>query len=353
MLGTQVHLKAPFFTKMQKKKQMRAEPLKRSSAPILSVAVCTYNRPQMLEDCLQSLFAQSIDPKQFEILVIDNNSPPATKELVLGLQKKQSKHNIRYYFEARQGVSYARNLAIREARGSYLAYMDDDHTVIADWCRHILASFEKVRPQPAVVGGPVLNVYPWGKAPHFDEAMLAPANNLGRKSDFLDKLTGPQRGFGTGNCAMSLDILRRYPEGFSVALGRKGTKAFGSEDAELFMRMRQDGHIFWYGVSMISYHRITPDRTYIFTRFRRGLYEGMSSAHMDKDRIKAIALCKICVYAACIAPFVILSLFRHPLSFKKRLNGRAMRAGEHIGYFLGTLKELWRARLGKKHKKAL
>ncbi len=91
----------------------------------VSIIIPTYNRCLSLEKAVFSFMMQSYAPDAFEIIVADNNSRDRTAQLVPEMAKR-SKVRIRYIFEPRQGVHFARNSAAKMANGDYLYYTDDD-----------------------------------------------------------------------------------------------------------------------------------------------------------------------------------------------------------------------------------
>ena len=98
---------------------------------IVSVIVCTYNRAVLLERLLQSLSALKAEPEQFEIIVVDNNSTDETRHIAESFENPRIQFN--YFFEARQGLSHARNRGWQEAKGEYVAFLDDEFTVPENW----------------------------------------------------------------------------------------------------------------------------------------------------------------------------------------------------------------------------
>ncbi|MFK7935689.1 MAG: glycosyltransferase family 2 protein, partial [Saprospiraceae bacterium] len=96
-----------------------------------TVAICTYNRVNILKRCLSSLAKADSAGTTFEILVIDNNSTDCTKEISTTFAARFL--HFRYYFEQQQGLSYARNAAYQLAKGEWLVYLDDDAKVFEDF----------------------------------------------------------------------------------------------------------------------------------------------------------------------------------------------------------------------------
>lgn len=89
-----------------------------------SFAICTYNRAFIIHKCLQSILLQKDVKVDFEILIIDNNSTDNTAQVVRPFVEQNT--NFRYIVEKKQGLSYARNRAITEAKGKWIVYVDDD-----------------------------------------------------------------------------------------------------------------------------------------------------------------------------------------------------------------------------------
>jgi glycosyltransferase involved in cell wall biosynthesis len=124
----------------------------------VSVSICTYNRCTELRDALESVMCQQASGIRYEVIVVDNNSTDDTKQIVDSFV--QSGHNnLRYVFEGRQGLSYARNTAISQARSPLLAFTDDDVRVSPDWVATIKRVFDK-HSEVAYIGGKVLPRWP-------------------------------------------------------------------------------------------------------------------------------------------------------------------------------------------------
>src|ERR1041384_8686802 len=105
----------------------------------ITVVVCTYNRCESLPKTLESLMTLTVpEAIPWEILVVDNNSKDATREVVKEFCRR-APDRARHLFESQQGLSNARNAGIREARGEILAFTDDDVTVRPHWLPSLTA----------------------------------------------------------------------------------------------------------------------------------------------------------------------------------------------------------------------
>jgi glycosyltransferase involved in cell wall biosynthesis len=104
-----------------------------------TVAICTYNGANRLPNVLDRLLTQTDTERiQWEILVVDNNSTDQTKRVVQQYQEQHQEtglkqRQLRYYFEAEQGLAIARQRAVKEARGELIGFLDDDNLPTPTW----------------------------------------------------------------------------------------------------------------------------------------------------------------------------------------------------------------------------
>ena len=120
----------------------------------VSVIISTYNRGEMLAAAVESVLAQESREVSYEVIVVDNNSTDATRSIVEGYIGR-GHSNLRYVFEARQGVSYARNAGLAAARSPVIAFADDDVRVSKDWVFNIKREFD-LHPEIDFLGGKIL-----------------------------------------------------------------------------------------------------------------------------------------------------------------------------------------------------
>jgi GT2 family glycosyltransferase len=108
--------------------------------PILSVIVCTRERPDDLRNCLAALARQTAGP--LEVIVVDN--APRTDRTRLVAEEA----GVRYVLEPRPGLDNARNAGLAAARAELVAYTDDDAVPADDWAAVLL----EVLAEPGVAG---------------------------------------------------------------------------------------------------------------------------------------------------------------------------------------------------------
>ena len=103
-----------------------------------SVVVPTFNRPDLLERCLEALVRQDVDPRTYEIVVADDAASTETQRQVEAWVKQcaPTGPEIRYLpVRQTQGPAAARNAGWRSARGRVIAFTDDDCLPEPGWLR--------------------------------------------------------------------------------------------------------------------------------------------------------------------------------------------------------------------------
>src|SRR5262249_40988234 len=214
-----------------------------SDRPLVSVVVCTRNRPDSVLVTLRSLLAMHYRP--FEIVLIDNApSSDATKDAVLAAYGEDPR--VRHVRESRRGLSCARNRGLTEASADIVAFTDDDVTVDPWWLDGIVRGFQAA-PDVACVTGMIATAQLENASQlyfHLREAWGAVCER--RVFDLADNrddspLYPYSPGiFGAGaNFAVSRVVMKEIG-GFNEALGA-GTLSGGGEDLEMFMRIILSG----------------------------------------------------------------------------------------------------------------
>jgi GT2 family glycosyltransferase len=220
----------------------------------ISVAVCTRDRPEVLRGCLARL--RQIPGPEMEFLIVDN-APSTTDSRAVFDQVVGTDRRFRHLHEPRPGLSRARNRALSEARGSVIAYTDDDVWVDPDWPRALAAGFQQTG--VGCVTGLICTAAIDGPAERYFDARVSWADScrpvlhrIGGSTDrgLFPYLPGT---FGAGaNFAVRTELLRELG-GFDEALGA-GTPAAGGEDLDIFVRVLLAGHALAYQPSAVVWH---------------------------------------------------------------------------------------------------
>jgi len=107
-----------------------------------SVIIVTYNRPQDLAACLDSILNQSMLP--LEVMVIDNDAKQSARAVVCQYEARYTAQEIalRYQVSPKNSLPVARNLGVRLSRGDIVLFLDDDVVLEANYLSEILKVFE-------------------------------------------------------------------------------------------------------------------------------------------------------------------------------------------------------------------
>jgi GT2 family glycosyltransferase len=223
--------------------------------PSVSVAVCTRDRRQDLERCLEALLR--LDPAPLEIVVIDN--APATNE-TRDLVLTRFRHAVQYVLEPRPGLDWARNRAVIETRGDIVAFTDDDVLVDRGWAGVIAEIFASA-PEVMAVTGLVAPAELESEAQHlfeqyggFGRGFARRWHRRGQRAGFPGPVPHGAGAYGTGaNMAFRRALFERIG-GFAHELD-VGTPTNGGGDLEFFFRVLREDFTLVYEPRAVVWHR--------------------------------------------------------------------------------------------------
>lgn len=94
----------------------------------ISIIIPVYNVEKYIEKCINSALRQDLPFSEYEILVIDDESPDNSVEIVNKMASQYE--NIRLISQKNKGLGGARNTGILEANGKYLLFLDADDYIL-------------------------------------------------------------------------------------------------------------------------------------------------------------------------------------------------------------------------------
>jgi len=244
-----------------------------------SIVIATYNRAGMLRDTLASL-AQLRPAAPWEVIVVDNNSPDNTQEVV---EEAAAGFPVplRYAFEREQGRSAALNCGFRLASGDIVVTTDDDVRVEPDWLDQIGNALTSL--ECDYVGGRVTPIF---ENPALPAWFPNRPGLLWGVVALLDYGPTPVK-YGVRvplgvNMAMRREAIERAG-GFDPSIGRKAGTLLGQEVREWCLRAHACGLAGYYAPAIVVQHLIPADR---LTKryFRRWFFwRGISRAMLYAD----------------------------------------------------------------------
>ena len=107
---------------------------------MISFIVPIYNAEQYLPACLDSLLGQTV--RDLQIILVDDGSTDGS--LAVAQRYAAQDTRIEIYVQSHAGQSAARNKGLSYVKGDYLAFVDADDTIDANWCAILLRAIEGV-----------------------------------------------------------------------------------------------------------------------------------------------------------------------------------------------------------------
>jgi succinoglycan biosynthesis protein ExoM len=286
--------------------------------PHITICICTYCRPAMLERLLRGISQQETGGLfNYSIVIADNHAAQSAKPVVEGW-REASKIAIVYTAEPERNIALARNTALAHATGNFVVFIDDDEFPEPDW----LLNLFRIRETHQVAGvlGPV--------KPHFE---LEPPRWL-IKGGFYQRPTHPT-GFvmpwqecRTGNVLLRRDILDSSEAPFRREFGS------GGSDQDFFRRMIERGHRFVWCNEAAVYEVVPPARWSRRFMIHRGLLRGRNTLRHPKQRFRNLLKSIIAVPAYTLALPVLFLAGHH--YFMKYL----VKLADHVGRLLALLR---------------
>ena len=233
----------------------------------VTIAICTYNRCQSLKRTLDSLITLEIPAEvRWEVLVVDNNCTDDTAATVGAFHDRLP---IRQIVETNQGLSWARNRAVKEAGSDIIVFTDDDVLVEPGWLAAI-AQAAREHPEAGYFGGRIVPFWPEGRPRWVREETLKELGGLAVNYDvdqrsrwYHDRDPGP-----IGANMAFRRILLQHMGPFRTDIGVAGNNLGGGEDTEMIRRFKKDGIRGYYVANAVCHHATEADRTTLRHAFR-------------------------------------------------------------------------------------
>jgi glycosyltransferase involved in cell wall biosynthesis len=254
---------------------------RRESAKLrVSVIICTYNRAEMLSRTLESVRRLSVPADvDWELVVVDNNSPDRTKEAVSRFSEDMP---IRYLFEPQQGKTFALNRAVRESTGDLLLFTDDDVQLQPCWLEEFVRAGREY-PDAAWFGGRVCAWWADGYPKWLREDALASL-----KGYFVLYDLGPEERLykPTDNAPIGANMAVRRPLFDAIGLyredlGPRGDRRGTCDDSELIWRACAAGLQGVYVPNAVCEHYVPGNRLRVAKFLAYGLAKGEDQVAAD------------------------------------------------------------------------
>jgi glycosyltransferase involved in cell wall biosynthesis len=265
--------------------------------PHISVCICTFRRPRLLQRLLAELGRQRTDGCFTYSIVVADNDRLESAEPVVREAAATLKVPVRYCVEPHQNIALTRNRAVANAPGDFIAFIDDDEFPTERWLLTLFRSCEQYGVDGVL--GPV--------KPHFDPS----TPNWVVEGRFYDRPSYPTglvidaRKGRTGNVL----LRRRVFDGLSEPFR---SEFLTGEDQDFFRRMIDKGHVFIWCHEAIAYEAVPPVRCRRGFMLRRALLRGAVSPNHATFGARHVATSLVAVptYTAILPVALVLGQSR-------------------------------------------
>ncbi|MBI5152626.1 glycosyltransferase family 2 protein [Candidatus Peregrinibacteria bacterium] len=218
----------------------------------ISVIIPTYNRPDILKECLTRLINQNFVKTEYEIIVVNDGGNDEAHKIVTNLAKN-SPVQIRYFYQKNSGQGSARNRGLDNASGNLVLLINDDILATSNLLsEHVKAHKQHYHENEAVLG--LILMDPRIEKTPFIEFMTNASlifNRFGGHLTAYEKLKGRDTAdynFFYANISFKKSLLIdvRFDETF---------QKYGWEDIEFGYRLTiEKGLKIYYNPAALAYH---------------------------------------------------------------------------------------------------
>lgn len=268
----------------------------------ISVCISTFKRRCFLRRLLKEVDRQVTKGLfTYSVVVADNDTGQSAK-CVVSEFSSNSLINTKYCVEPRQNIALARNKTLENAKGDFIAFIDDDEYPTTNW----LCSLFETCNESGVDGvfGPVI--------PYFEQEPPKWVTR-GRLFSRPTHETGYRVGLAearTGNVMFKREILEGSVEVFREEFG------MGGEDVDFFRRMIDKGRIFIWSNEAVVYEAVPPDRCNRRYLLRRALLRGKNTFRQPTGRVSNLFKSSLAIPVYGLAlPFLFLAGDHHFMKY--------------------------------------
>lgn len=219
-------------------------------APKISVVITAFRSGELIKEAIESVLAQTFG--NFEIIIVDNNASEETKTAYAKLVNSNP-DKIRVVHENVQGACSARNRGIREAKGVFIAFLDDDDTMYPE---RLFKQFTAIEDNPQAI-----MVYGGMNIVSFDGKEIIEKNKYWDAQNWALFLFGDSLRFQSDPLSLpppSVFFFRKEVIE-KVGLFDERFNPIGVEDTEFLLRMWEAGQFIKINEPLINYRLASQD----------------------------------------------------------------------------------------------
>jgi succinoglycan biosynthesis protein ExoM len=234
------------------------------TAPAISICICTFQRPGELSRLLRSLRCLDPSTPAREVIIVDNDVARSAEHVVR--QAVAEGQTLSYFVEPTQSIALARTRSVRQARGDWLAFIDDDEEPDPRWLVELWHCVQTGNVDGAF--GVVEHCFEVG-TPEWIRRSYPAQPRTNARLQWWDT--------ATNNALVRRSAMLALGELFNPAFGLTG-----GEDSDLFRRMWEHGSVFVGVNSALVRENIPASRATVSYLIRWWLSAGAAGAKISE-----------------------------------------------------------------------
>lgn len=237
----------------------------------LSIVICSHQRPEDLERCLEAIAAAELE---LPVIVVDSASTPNLEEVAGSFGDQLP--GLVYHYEPRPGLSLARNTGLALAQTTWVAFIDDDACIRPDWLEQLTPA---LRSDAWAIGGQAVADFPT-PPPRWLSSRLLQYSGITRYPDVPARPIGDRHEFpvGANLCVRRKEVLTLG--GFPEHLGRIGNALLSGEETVVLDAILAGGGKIWIAPAAVVDHRVSRERYEGRYYWRRLWWQGITRARI-------------------------------------------------------------------------
>lgn len=240
----------------------------------ISICICTYKRVKFLTKLLNNLQHQRTSGSfEYSIVVVDNDCKRSAEQTIAEFKGK-STIPISYCVEPDQNIAMARNRAVKNANGDFIAFIDDDEVPCDSWLMNLYKTCDNFHADGVL--GPVIPYY------NGDTPQWVLKGKFFERPNYITGEILKWKNTRTGNVLFRRDVFDNGERQFRRKFGR------GGEDTDFFKRMIGKGFRFVWCKEAPVYEAVTPERCTSSFLLKRALLRGQQPYFTSIDFAKSL-----------------------------------------------------------------
>lgn len=215
---------------------------------ILDIIICTYEREELLIDCLSSLIEQDVTTDLWNILIVNNSNRPFTDATVNHIAQVSNATTIH---EKKAGLSQARNTGIANSTSPWIAFLDDDAKVPTTYVSQIRSIIEQE--DFDCFGGHINSWWRYGKPRWLDQSFGSKPILRKDRGEIIDQYNWGSNIVINRN---ALNVVGNFPN----YIGMKGKKLGYAAENIVQINLREKGYKIGYDPNLYINHVVMPQK---------------------------------------------------------------------------------------------